>query len=272
MRSLDENLPSGRPDTPESGAPAQYQITPTPWTFRQMVIGALVTLVPWLAFSIGSNALTSGASTTAARPPSTLLDAIGGVVAFFLAGLLEAVFLIAPLVIVFSRRLPRATLRERLGWLGFRATPLLPALGVIVVALIIGLGGSILYSQLITALHLPLQTNSETLLKEGQAAPLTTIGLLAAAALVAPFCEEVFFRSFIFVGLLKRVPLWPSVILSAAIFGVAHADIGSLAPLFVIGLALAWARWRSDSVWPGIVVHAINNATAAVVLLPLLLK
>jgi membrane protease YdiL (CAAX protease family) len=68
------------------------------------------------------------------------------------------------------------------------------------------------------------------------------------------------------------MPLWPSVILSALIFGVAHADIGSFAPLVIIGLALAWARWRSDSIWPGIVVHAINNTAAAVVLLPLLLK
>lgn len=272
MRSLDENQSDAQPGAPANGAPPPHQITPTPWTFRQMVIGALATLIPWLAFSIGSAYLSRGVSTTATRPISTFVDAVGGVVAFLLSALLEAVFLIAPLAVVFSRRLPRATVRERMRWLGFRATPLLPALGVIVVALIIGLGGSVLYSQLITALHLPLQTNAETLLKEGRAAPLTTIGLLAAAAFAAPFCEEVFFRSFIFVGLLKRIPLWPSVILSAVIFGVAHADVGSLAPLIFIGLALAWARWRSDSIWPGIVVHAINNAAAAFVLLPLLLK
>ncbi len=216
--------------------------------------------------------LSGGIATSATKPVPALQDAIGGVVAFLLSALLEGIFLIAPIIVIFSRRLPQTSFRERMGWLGFRATPLLPALGVIVVALVIGLGGSILYSQLITVFHLPIQTNSETLLKEGQSAPLTTIGLLAAAAIAAPFCEEIFFRSFIFVGMLKRMPLWPSIILSALIFGVAHADIGSFTPLVIIGLALAWARWRSDSIWPGIVVHAINNTAAAVVLLPLLLK
>lgn len=274
MRSLDENIPDEHPSVPagEGTASSGRGVSATPWTLRQMVIGATATLVPWLAFSIGATLLSGGIATSATKPVPVLQDAIGGVVAFLLSALLEGIFLIAPIIVIFSRHLPHASFRERMGWLGFRATPLLPALGVIVIALVIGLGGSILYSQLITVFHLPIQTNSETLLKEGQAAPLTTIGLLAAAAIAAPFCEEIFFRSFIFVGMLKRMPLWPSVILSALIFGVAHADIGSFTPLVIIGLALAWARWRSNSIWPGIVIHAINNTAAAAVLLPLLLK
>ena len=274
MRSLDEHIPDERPSVPTSdGAPPGGRgISATPWTLRQMVIGATATLVPWLAFSIGATLLSGGVTAGVTTAPSALQDAIGGVVAFILSALLEGIFLIAPAIVIFSRRLPEAPFRERMRWLGFCATPLLPAVGVILVALVIGLGGSLLYSQLIAIFHLPIQTNSETLLKEGRAAPLTTIGLLAAAAFVAPFCEEIFFRSFIFVGLLKRMPLWPSVILSALIFGIAHADVGSFMPLFLIGLALAWARWRSDSIWPGIVIHAINNTAAALFLLPLLLK
>lgn len=274
MRSLDENIPDEHPSVPagDGAPPSGRDVSATPWTLRQMIIGATATLVPWLAFSIGATLLSGGVTSGVTSSPSALQDAIGGVVAFILSALLEGIFLIAPIIVIFSRRLPHVSFRERMGWLGFRATPLLPAVGVIVVALVIGLGGSILYSQLITIFHLPIQTNSETLLKEGRAAPITTIGLLAAAAFVAPFCEEIFFRSFIFVGLLKRMPLWPSVILSALIFGVAHADVGSFTPLFLIGLALAWARWRSDSIWPGIVIHAINNTAAALFLLPLLLK
>jgi len=295
MRSLDDNVPddrpAGQPADPSAhveGAPAPLPpekpgdvaaapfvtrggVAPTPWTQRQMIVGAAATLVPWLVFSLGST-FYFGSSTTTTKPPSPLLDAIGGVVLFVISALLEAVFLIAPLVVVFSRRLPRVSFRERMRWLGFRSTPLVPALGVIVVGLVIGLGGSLLYSQLITYFHLPLQTNSETLLQQGKSAPLTVLGALAAAALVAPLCEEVFFRSFVFVGLLKRMPLWPSILLSAIIFGVAHADLGSLVPLFIIGLALAWARWRTDSIWPGMVIHAVNNTAAALVLLPYLLK
>jgi hypothetical protein len=231
----------------------------------------VTTLVPWLIFSLGATYLSGGSSTTA-KPSSAAVDAASGVVVFIISALLEAIFLVAPVAVVFSRRLPAATFRQRMRWLGFRATPLAPALVVIVVGLVIGLGGSLLYSQLIAFFHLPLQTNSNTLLQEGKSAPLTTLGILAAAAFVAPLCEEVFFRSFVFVGLLKRMPLWPSVVLSAAIFGIAHADLGSLIPLFIIGMVLAWARWRSDSIWPGIVIHAVNNTAAAVFLLPYLLK
>ncbi|HEY7849711.1 MAG TPA: CPBP family intramembrane glutamic endopeptidase [Ktedonobacterales bacterium] len=283
MRSLDDHQPDQQreadPVMPPLGAsvaaaPASPTrgVTPTPWTLRQMIVGAVMTLVPWLAFSLGSTVLFGGATTATAKPPSVAVDAISGVVIFLISGLLEAVFLIAPLAVIFSRHLPTVTLRERLRWLGFRATPLAPAAALVVVGLAIGLAGSLVYSQLITYFHLPLQTNSDTLLREGRTAPLTTLGILAAAALVAPFCEEVFFRSFVFVGLLKRMPLWPSVALSAVIFGVAHADLGSLIPLIIIGLVLAWVRWRSDSIWPGIVIHAANNAAAALFLLPYLLK
>ena len=279
MRSLDDNLSDERSDAPAplephavAPTPAGHrEVTPTPWTTRQMLFGAAATLIPWLAFSLGAPALL-GSSSTTTKPLAPAVDAVGGVVAFVVSALLEGIFLVAPLLVVFSRRLPQATFRERLRWLGFRSTPLVPALGVIAVALVIGIGGSLIYSQLITYFHLPLQTNSDVLLQQGKAAPLTTLGLLAAAALAAPICEEVFFRSFIFIGLLKRMPLWPSVLLSAVIFGLAHADLGSLAPLFIIGLALAWARWRTDSIWPGIVIHAINNTAAALFLLPYLFK
>lgn len=283
MRSLDDHLSDERPDNPtplEAPEPreptpadaARGGVTPTPWTTRQMIVGAASTLVPWMAFSIGSNALLGASSATSVARPSVPMDAFGGVIAFIVSGLLEAVFLIAPLVVVFSRRLPPAPFRERMRWLGFRSTPLIPAIAVIAAGLVIGLGGSVLYSQLITYFHLPIKTNSEVLLEQGKAAPLTTLGLLLAAALVAPICEEVFFRSFIFIGLLKRMPLWPSIALSAVIFGVAHSDIGSLVPLVIIGLALAWARWRSNSIWPGIAIHAINNAAAAIFLLPYLFR
>lgn len=276
------SLPDHRPDDPSQADPSTLAaadaasaqpraVTPTPWTFRQMLIGALATLIPWIAFSIGSNAL-FGSTSTASKPPSAAVDAISGVVVFVVSGLLEAVFLIAPALVVTSRHVPHAPLRERLRWLGFRATPLAPAIALVVIGLAIALGASLLYSQLITSFHLPLQTNSDTLLKEGRVAPLTTLGILAAAALVAPICEEVFFRSFVFVGLLKRYPLWPSIVVSAIVFGVAHSDLGSLAPLIAIGLILAWVRWRTDSIWPGMAIHAANNAAAALFLLPYLIK
>jgi membrane protease YdiL (CAAX protease family) len=59
------------------------------------------------------------------------------------------------------------------------------------------------------------------------------------------------------------MPLVWAIIFSALIFGVAHADPGSFAVLVIIGLALAFLRWRTYSIWPGMILHALNNAIAA---------
>jgi len=80
---------------------------------------------------------------------------------------------------------------------------------------------------------------------------------------VAPICEEVFFRGFVFAGLLRGMaPVW-AIVFSSLIFAVAHFDVGSFVVLFIIGLALAFLRWRTKSIWPGILLHMLNNGIAA---------
>ncbi len=245
---------------------------PVPWSLRQTLTGVLLTLAPWLVFSLGSTALLGSSTTSAQTVIPRQLDVIMGVAVFIVSSLLEGVFLIAPLVVVMRLRAPGANWRERLGWLGLRRTAPGPALVVVIVGLGAALAGSVLYSWIVTTLNLPLQTNTDTLLAQGRSQPFTTLGLLAAAALVAPICEEIFFRGFTFPGLLKGMSLLPAILLSSALFGVAHADLGSLIPLFIIGLALAWARWRTDSLWPGVIIHMANNTLAAVTIIPLLFK
>jgi membrane protease YdiL (CAAX protease family) len=258
------------PSQPGAQPPEAHQ--PVPWSLRQTIVGILLTLVPWLILSLGSVALT-GQTTATGRPPvSRQLDIIMGIAVFVISALLEAIFLVAPLIVVLRLRIPGARWRERLGWLGLRRTAPGSALMVIVVGLGAALVGSVLYSWVVTTLHLPLQTNTDALLTQGRSQPFTTLGLLAAAALVAPICEEIFFRGFAFAGLLKGMSLLPAVLLSSAVFAVAHADLGSLVPLFIIGLVLAWARWRTDSLWPGVIIHMANNTLAAVTIIPLLFK
>src|SRR5258708_21288540 len=102
----------------------------------------------------------------------------------------------------------------------------------------------------ITALHLHVRTNDQVILENSRIAPITTYATLLVSVLIAPFCEEVFFRSFVFCGLLRGMSLVWSIIFSALIFGVAHADPASFAVLFFIGIALAYLRWRTHSIWP----------------------
>ena len=243
---------------------------PVPWTFRQTVIGLALTLIPWLALSIGALIIAPKATSTPQHAVAPALDIATGVVTFVVSALIEGAFLLAPAYYALVRRTPGLPFRQRLSALGFRRTPLLPAMGFAVSGVVVALVASAAYSEIVIALKAPLQTNADQLMREAGYAPFTTLGVLAAAVLVAPFCEEVFFRGFGFAGLLQRMSLWPAVIVSALIFAVAHADIGSFAPLLIIGLILAYTRWRTGSIWPGMVIHALNNGVAALFILPLI--
>jgi len=80
----------------------------------------------------------------------------------------------------------------------------------------------------------------------------------AVIAVTPALCEELFFRGLIFSGMC-RLGAWPAVLISALLFGLAHASIYRLLPTVVLGVVLGVVRWRSGSVVPGIVMHAVNN-------------
>jgi uncharacterized protein len=104
-------------------------------------------------------------------------------------------------------------------------------------------------------------------LQNSHYAPLTTYAILAGATFIAPFFEEIYFRGFVFTGLLRELSLVWAMLISAALFAVAHADPGSFIPLFVIGLALAFVRWRSGSTWASISLHVLNNLLSSVAII-----
>ena len=123
-----------------------------------------------------------------------------------------------------------------------------------------------LYQYVITVLHLNLQTNDQVLLQRSKIAPISTYATLLAAVFVAPFCEEIFFRGFVFPGLCATMPVGWAIVSSSLLF-LAHADPGSFAVLFIIGLALAFLRWRTKSLWPGVFLHFLNNGLGALLII-----
>lgn len=233
-----------------------------PWTIQQTFLGIALTLVPWIALALVLASL-SGGTTSKPLPPQ--VDLINAIITFIFSSLIEGAFLIAPLY--FAVHAYRSSPHKwRLGFeaLGYRGFRVERALVWIVILILVILAVDNLYQYVITALHLNLQTNDQVLLARSKQAPLTTYATLLVAVFVAPFCEETFFRSFVFMGFARAMPLIWAIIFSALVFGVAHADPGSFAVLVIIGLALAFLRWRTHSIWPGMILHALNNAIAAI--------
>lgn len=234
-----------------------------PWTTQQTLRGILFTLIPWVVFALILSIFNTS-STGSPRPLPLQIDLENAIITFVFSSLVEGAFLIAPFHFALRafQSVPHR-LRLALNALGFRKFPVWETLGWLVVFFIGLVVVNAGYVYLIHLFHLNLLPNDQRILNQGKTSPLTTYATLIASVLVAPFCEEIFFRGFVFMGLLRSMPLGGAIVLSALIFAVAHADAGSFLVLFVIGLALAFLRWRTRSIWPGMALHFLNNFVGA---------
>jgi uncharacterized protein len=99
--------------------------------------------------------------------------------------------------------------------------------------------------------------------RPNRAAAFAVNGLVAAT--VVPFAEELFFRG---LGVRALLPFGglAAIGLTGLAFGLGHGLLVALPVLVPFGVALGWVRWRSDSVWPGVIAHGSYNGIAILVL------
>jgi membrane protease YdiL (CAAX protease family) len=96
----------------------------------------------------------------------------------------------------------------------------------------------------------------------------STLNLVAVVILitvVAPLCEELFFRGYFFGSLRNWRGVWPAALLTGVIFGLIHvgsAPAGFLVPLGFFGVGLCLLYHYSGSLYPCIALHALNNSIA----------
>jgi membrane protease YdiL (CAAX protease family) len=79
---------------------------------------------------------------------------------------------------------------------------------------------------------------------------------------LAPLNEELFFRGFLFAGISRsRLGGAGAILLTALLWAVIHIqyDWYGVSNIFVIGLLLGYARWKTDSIVPPILMHGLMN-------------
>ena len=116
-------------------------------------------------------------------------------------------------------------------------------------------------ASILSALFKPPQQQIVTDLKTEHAAGIL-IGFAVLTCVVAPICEELFFRGFLFAALARRLgPRWAALV-AGAVFGLVHAPnpLVGLIALAVLGVCLCALFWRTQSIIPCMALHALNNS------------
>ncbi|MBO0607830.1 CPBP family intramembrane glutamic endopeptidase [Myceligenerans salitolerans] len=85
-------------------------------------------------------------------------------------------------------------------------------------------------------------------------------------SVLTPIGEEFFFRGVVTNALLRYGPVI-GVLSSSLFFAVVHGINIALPSAFVVGIIAAEVMRRSGSIWPAVIVHAVNNAALPLLVL-----
>jgi membrane protease YdiL (CAAX protease family) len=91
--------------------------------------------------------------------------------------------------------------------------------------------------------------------------------IIIVTAVIAPLCEEVYFRGFLYPAFRKSFGVVIGIFLSSIVFAAAHLDIYSFFPIMIIGWILAFMYEKTKSIFPAIFLHSIYNLTLILILL-----
>lgn len=111
--------------------------------------------------------------------------------------------------------------------------------------------------------HVPDETQAI-----GFATPTGIELALAFIALVCivPVAEELLFRGFIYKGVRSGFSFPVTAITVSVLFAVAHGQLNVGIDVFCLSLVLCYLREKTNSIWPGILLHGLKNAVAFVLL------
>lgn len=121
---------------------------------------------------------------------------------------------------------------------------------------------------LVAALGLPIRTAAQAFAIDLSSGPVGLSIFLATTVLVAPIAEELLFRGVLLPWLARWMKPAAALAWSTIVFSIGHLYYGIGALLIAYyGVVLGWARLRTGKLWAPVALHAMLNATTAIVVL-----
>lgn len=243
-------LPSaGIPGDPPEGDPTRSPTTGwSPWTAFVALLGGLV-LAAIAGLTVDLPALALGANVTSSHTPPGL--AIADTFVQDLAFVAAAVYCAH----IGGRTVRAWQIGLRPPGVGWRS-----AAGMILLLLFLFIVISVGWSE-------AFNPSKEKLLQQLGSNESTLLLLLSAAltCVVAPMCEEILFRGYIFTALRNWRGTALAAVITGLLFGGVHAGSApalDLVPLAGLGFGLCLLYRHTGSLYPCMVAHSLNNSIA----------
>lgn len=93
---------------------------------------------------------------------------------------------------------------------------------------------------------------------------LSRLVAIFAVVIVGPLVEELVFRGFMWDALRRMGSPRLAMVGSSLLFALYHMDPAQSSALLITAFTLGWVRWMSGSIWPGVLVHVLNNGLGVV--------
>lgn len=101
-----------------------------------------------------------------------------------------------------------------------------------------------------------IDVDAQTSISEEGAIPLNLI----SCCILAPLCEEAFYRGTFERQLLKtNWNPWYAIVISAFVFALMHFDLYVSTLTFGAGLLMGWIFYRTRNIWLTVFLHFVNN-------------
>ena len=113
-------------------------------------------------------------------------------------------------------------------------------------------------------LHFGVDATQQALSQSATVSGLLPLVLLSGV-IIAPICEEIVFRGYLYKAFRDRFKPWYAIVMSAALFSAIHLEPLAALQLFVIGIVLAYVYEKTDNLAAPIALHMLNNAIAFLV-------
>jgi membrane protease YdiL (CAAX protease family) len=212
-------------------------------------------LLAWLVFVSSLALLAYGARLTDTETPDDLAYRYSSSV----AAVVQYGIMLAILLLI-ARGLPRRelfALRRPASWKR--------ALGLAALALVTIYAAAFVYERALSLFGNWNATDEQGLVPNGwdSSRAGAFVAFFLVVTFVAPAVEELTYRG-LGISLLLPWGSMPAIGATGVLFGAAHGLIIALPVLTIFGIVVGWLRVRTDSVYPGMALHATFNGIALI--------